>query len=962
MTGSIRSKALSFFVMSAMFIAFSARSDDSIAKFDPVNGTLAVQSSAQGIDCRITADGFVTLTGAGIEASSDPRSPHFATDLNGATRTSVRCIISKTELVVSAWNQSGPLRIEAKQITLKGKARLNASALTLAGRERIVIEAGAEVTAKEGANGGVIVLSAPFVLAGGKLDVSGDTAGKIEINATNIFSHGQYLADGARNGGLISIHFSDIYTETAEARTSARGTAGSGGRVEVDGGDAGNYFSSGAYDLDGATGGSMHLNAHSVKLYAATIDAGGEQAGGSVLIGGDGRSQDGAQIAKTVDLNHATRISTDANTRGNGGRIVVWSREMTDVTAHLSARGGSQSGDGGFIEVSGKDKYAFNGVGDAAAPHGQRGTLLIDPKNNIIRNDGVLPQFEFVNPDAAQAANDRFGGNRDNDYDYPGVVPLNNGNILILNVADHTNGTNSGAIRLYNGDTGALICSYIGNAGDKLGQALDNNSQPANSPAYIVGNGNAVIISQNWSSNKGAATWINKAGFVSGQVSSSNSIVGAGANDFSSFNVTVLKDTNYILTAAGGGGSATWVNGNTGVGLQADGTIGTALSTTGMGANNSVFVFPTGNKWLLYGGGGVRFCTTGVAGAINNTNSLIGGGFKTIKLLGNGNYLVTTSSYVTWCNGSTGLIGDVSASNSLTGVVGSSGSGGVVLLANNNYVVVTPDFSSGRGAVTFGNGASGVVGSPTSSNSVLGVLANTSQFPGDNVGSGGGFGGGVVAMRNGNYVIVSPSWNQVRGAVTWVNGTNGLTIDSSSTISATNSLVGTTPNFAFNSPSFAGDSVGGSPFGGSTTIEIGTIAQGSNYVVASTNWGSGKGAITKCNGTTGLPVGQISLSNSLTGVTTDSSPGAFDGDRVGEAIYPLAVSGNYVATSIRFNNKRGAVTWGSFSGTLTGTLNSTNSLVGASSQDFIGSAVKELTNGNFVTYTSTFNNNRGSGA
>ena len=53
----------------------------------------------------------------------------------------------------------------------------------------------------------------------------------------------------------------------------------------------------------------------------------------------------------------------------------------------------------------------------------------------------------------------------------------------------------------------------------------------------------------------------------------------------------------------------------------------------------------------------------------------------------------------------------------------------------------------------------------------------------------------VTALSNGNYVVDSPYWNGDRGAVTWGNGSTGI----SGTISAANSLVGSNP----------GDEVGG---------------------------------------------------------------------------------------------------------------------------------------------------------
>ncbi len=50
------------------------------------------------------------------------------------------------------------------------------------------------------------------------------------------------------------------------------------------------------------------------------------------------------------------------------------------------------------------------------------------------------------------------------------------------------------------------------------------------------------------------------------------------------------------------------------------------------------------------------------------------------------------------------------------------------------------------GAVTWGNGTTGIVGAVSASNSLIGTTAN------DKIGSGGSVSGGVVALSNGNYV------------------------------------------------------------------------------------------------------------------------------------------------------------------------------------------------------------------
>ncbi len=49
-------------------------------------------------------------------------------------------------------------------------------------------------------------------------------------------------------------------------------------------------------------------------------------------------------------------------------------------------RSGINSGNGGFVEVSGKENLIFRGEVDTSAPHGNLGTLLLDPQNIEVRD------------------------------------------------------------------------------------------------------------------------------------------------------------------------------------------------------------------------------------------------------------------------------------------------------------------------------------------------------------------------------------------------------------------------------------------------------------------------------------------------------------------------------------------------------------------------------------------------
>jgi hypothetical protein len=376
-------------------------------------------------------------------------------------------------------------------------------------------------------------------------------------------------------------------------------------------------------------------------------------------------------------------------------------------------------------------------------------------------------------------------------------------------------------------------------------------------------------------------------------------------------------------------------------------------SVSGDGFGSTVLPLSTGNVVITApnddAGGthaGAVYLFNGATGALLSTltgshaNDQIG---SNGVALSNGNFVIVSPQWngslgaVTWGNGTTGISGTVSAANSL---VGSSikEDNGVVPLSNGNYVVANPYWSNGSatnaGEVTWGSGTAGVSGTVSAANSVVG--STTNDFIGNS----------IVALSNGNYVVDSPYWSNGSvanaGAVTWGNGVAGTT----GVVSVANSLVGTTTR----------DQVGSIQYG---LTGVFALANG-NYVVGSDDWSNGSaayaGAATWGNGATGT-TGPVSAANSLVGTASD--------DFVGSAIVPLT-NGNYVVDSPFWSNgsatNAGAVTWGNGMTGTSGFVSAVNSLVGTTTGDRVGYfergkvGVFALANGNFVVGSSNWNN------
>jgi hypothetical protein len=466
-----------------------------------------------------------------------------------------------------------------------------------------------------------------------------------------------------------------------------------------------------------------------------------------------------------------------------------------------------------------------------------------------------------------------------------GATALSNGNYVVASPW-WSNGASYyvGAVTWGDGSVGVSgpvspINSLIGTTGD---------DRVGYNGVIALNNGAYVVASQYWNSAVGAATWCNTAG-CTGAVSNTNSLVGSITGDYVGVSgTTSLSNGNYVVN------SGSWNN-------------------SAPGSNVGAATWSSGSS--------------GLTGQVSTTNSLYGTaigdqvGYSIATGLSNGNYVVKSPFWsnsgatsgagaVTWSDGSGGTTtGAVTTGNSLYGTSVGDHVGSVTALTNGNYVVSSTNWHNGSvnqaGAATWGDGTTGTSGAVSTVNSLFGSSAS------DQVGAS------VVALSNGNYVVVSPYWNNggvtaQTGAATWGDGAAGTV----GAVSANNSWVGTN----------AYDRVG----------EAGVIAlTNGNYVVASYDWANGAatsaGAITWGNGATGL-TDTVSTHNSLVGTNAN--------DQLGDGGVAATSDGNYVVISSNWNNgavsQAGAVTLVSGSFRVKGTIQPWNSVLGAAANSGSG--------------------------
>ncbi len=129
---------------------------------------------------------------------------------------------------------------------------------------------------------------------------------------------------------------------------------------------------------------------------AVKVDGGNGRVGqfGTINAGSGSVSLTAGDV---VALGSDSKTTANAGTNGDGGEIVAYSPDtaLFHDGAVVEAKGGSQSGNGGFFELSGKEYVEVEGQIDLTAQNGQFGTFLIDPRNITIsggsNNHGSIP-------------------------------------------------------------------------------------------------------------------------------------------------------------------------------------------------------------------------------------------------------------------------------------------------------------------------------------------------------------------------------------------------------------------------------------------------------------------------------------------------------------------------------------------------------------------------------------------
>ncbi len=461
------------------------------------------------------------------------------------------------------------------------------------------------------------------------LDLDGDgliflQVGNAREAATRLSQLGTIVADG----GTV-----DIQARAREALADtvlnvdgiirARSLGTREGRVVIDGGSAGVTAVNGQIDVTGddagERGGQISVLGDKVGLFGtASLDASGQAGGGTVLVGGNYQGSGDERRASRTFIGKDTSIKANATESGDGGKVVVWSDQVTRYFGHIEAQGGQQGGNGGFVEVSGKQSLVFDGKVSLLAPLGTGGTLLLDPQDIILASSGGAAFVDQASPtpDVAFAASSGSDITLDVD-DLEGVAELrlqasrdilfntnlvmdNNNSVVLLAGRNISLGTSTLRVQ----GTGTI--TLTANAADGSGSEVDDLG------SITTGTGGLIRAGSGQVTLSAGSTGID-VDLQASNVSVSTTALG---------NVTIRNSGNLAFA-----GTASTVAGNL------------ALTVASGSINSSGALSVTGTS---------SFTTTGLGETITLSNVTLGGAasFSTNSLANLANVSVTSASGV----------------------------------------------------------------------------------------------------------------------------------------------------------------------------------------------------------------------------------------------------------------------------------------------------------------------------
>jgi filamentous hemagglutinin family protein len=317
-----------------------------------------------GANARLDVPGaFTATTASGIGFGS--------AWFNAIGNNNYASLVGNPTSLAFALNQPGAI-INAGDLAVKPGQSLNLLGGTIANTGRLSATSGQVlVSAVPGTS--LVRISQPGSPLSLEIEPLGNAAGNIALNPLSLPE--LLTGQAGQMTGLTAIGSNQV-------QLTASGTT-----IPV---ETGTTILSGSVDVSnpvaGQVGGTVAILGDKVGLFGSQINASGASGGGTVLVGGDYQGKGFVPNATITYISPDATIQADAQLHGNGGKIIAWADKTAQIHGTFTARGGLFSGNGGFVETSGKQYLQVTRTPDLTAPSGSGGTWLIDPSNITIQN------------------------------------------------------------------------------------------------------------------------------------------------------------------------------------------------------------------------------------------------------------------------------------------------------------------------------------------------------------------------------------------------------------------------------------------------------------------------------------------------------------------------------------------------------------------------------------------------
>ncbi len=650
------------------------------------------------------------------------------------------------------------------------------------------------------------------------------------------------------------------------------------GKIVLDGGDAGVVRVNGTLDASGRDagekGGKVYVLGKKVGLFEkAKIDVSGDAGGGEVLIGGDYQGKGTVRNADFVYMDKGAQIWADALSTGNGGKVILWSNNTTRAYGTISAKGGAVSGNGGFVETSGKEFLDVEGIRiNAGAANGSAGKWLLDPRDveivTAVTNPGGNSRGSFTGG-TWTPSNTANNGQPSQVLASLINTLLNAGTSVIINTAAAAI-TQAGDISVL-----AAISKSNGGAASLTLNAAGVITIGATIGATVAGGILNLVLNSGGVITQTAALTIT--GTTTITAGANNVTLNNSGNDFTgavsviSANDVLLRDTNAIDLGASTVSGTLGVTANGAITDSGNLTV-TGVTTLAAGAGNNITLDNNNNfsTVAITSGNNVTLKDTG---AINLGNSAV-----------SGNLGVTAGGLIDFTGAGASTVGGTMGLTTTAGGITDSGAGTLAV----------------TGVSTLAAGAGNNI-----------TLDNNNNFS-------------TVAITSGNNVTLKDT-NAIDLAASTVSGTLGVTANGAITDSGNLVVTGATTLNAGAANNITLDTAG-NDFVGAVSVVSGndvTIVDTNSLAVGSINAGgtvnltATSGAITDSNAAANNVTATSLNATAATGIDLDTTVTNLTASNTGAGDINLDESNGANVLSVVANNGNATVT------SLTGDLNIT---------------------------------------